>query len=65
MTAALKLCVLKSYLLASHCWLAIVQEVLQADWQEVWHLPQPPFAAVSFKFALLIVLICFIAITLR
>lgn len=63
--AAPKPCILKVYLLASHCWLAIVQEVLQADWQDVWHLPQPPFAAVSFKLALLIVLICFISITLR
>jgi hypothetical protein len=29
-------------LLFSHCWLATPQEVLQADWQEVWHSPQPP-----------------------
>jgi len=41
-----------AYLEASHCWLAIVQDVLQADWQDVWHLPQPPLAAVSFKLAL-------------
>jgi len=26
----------------SQSWLATVQEVLQADWQEVWHSPQPP-----------------------
>ena len=26
----------------SHFWLATPQEVLQADWQEVWHSPQPP-----------------------
>ncbi len=37
-----------------------MQEVLQADWQEVWHSLQPPFAAVSFKLVVLIVLICFI-----
>jgi len=36
-----------------------VQEVLQADWQEDWHLPQPPFSAVAFRFALLMVTICF------
>jgi hypothetical protein len=44
----------------SHFWLAIVQEVLQADWQEVWHSPHPPLAAVIFKLVWLIVLTCFI-----
>ncbi len=29
----------------SHFWLATPQLVLQADWQEVWHSPQPPFFA--------------------
>ncbi len=43
----------------SHFWFATVQEVLQADWQEAWHLPQPPLAAEAFRLALLIVLICF------
>jgi len=42
----------------SHSWLATVQEVLQADWQEAWHSPQPPFAQDSFRLALLMVLIC-------
>ena len=41
-----------------------MQEVLQADWQEAWHSPQPPFAADFFRFALLSVLICFIAFSL-
>ena len=50
------------YLFASQVWFATVQEVLQADWQEVWHLPQPPFAAVSFRFALFTVLMCFIIV---
>ena len=45
----------------SHFWLATVQEVLQADWQEAWHSPQPPFAADSFRFALFSVLMCFVA----
>jgi hypothetical protein len=27
--------------------LATPQLVLQADWQEVWHSPQPPFFALS------------------
>ena len=44
----------------SHFWFATVQEVLQADWQEAWHSPQPPFAQLSFRFAWLSVLICFI-----
>ena len=35
----------------SHFWFATVHEVLQADWQDVWHSPQPRFA-VSFKLAL-------------
>ena len=28
------------------------QLVLQADWQEVWHSPQPPFLALSQRFRL-------------
>jgi len=41
-----------NYLLSlfSHCWLAIPQLVLHADWQEVWHSPQPPFFALSQRF---------------
>jgi hypothetical protein len=31
-----------NYLLLSQLWLITPQEVLQADWQEVWHSPQPP-----------------------
>jgi len=37
-----------------------VQDVLQADWQEVWHSPHPPVAAVFLRFDLLMVLMCFI-----
>jgi len=33
------------------------QLVLQADWQEVWHSPQPPFFALSQRLRVLIVLI--------
>ena len=44
----------KDYLLSfwalfSHFWLAMPQLVLQADWQEVWHSPQPPFLADSHR----------------
>jgi len=42
----------------SHCWLAIPQLVLQADWQDVWHSPQPPFFALSQRLRVSIVLIC-------
>jgi hypothetical protein len=39
-----------NYLLVfSHFWLATPQLVLQADWQEVWHSPQPPFLALSHR----------------
>ena len=44
----------------SQLWLPTVQEVLQADWQEVWHSPQPPFFTDSCRFLVAIVLICFI-----
>jgi len=47
----------------SHFWLATVQEVLQADWQEVWHSPQPPLAALAFRVAPFKVWICFIGIS--
>ena len=46
--------------LFSHFWLATPQEVLQADWQEVWHSPQPPVAALLFRSRVLMVTICFI-----
>ena len=38
-----------------------MQEVLHADWQEVWHSPQPPFFMDSFRFLVVKVLICFIS----
>lgn len=38
------------------------QEVLQADWHEVWHSPHPPFAALSFGLPVVMVLIPFIFI---
>ena len=41
----------------SHFWLATPQLVLQADWQEVWHSPQPPFLALSHRFRVSKVLI--------
>ena len=52
-------CRLKTYLAFSQLWLPTVQEVLQADWQEVWHSPQPPFFMDSFKSLVANVLICF------
>lgn len=38
------------FFLFSHCWFAMPQLVLQADWQDVWHSPQPPFLALSQRF---------------
>jgi hypothetical protein len=48
----------------SHFWLATVQEVLQADWQDAWHSPQPPFAALCLRFGLFSVLTCFISVSI-
>lgn len=48
------------YLLVSHFWFATVQLVLQADWQDVWHSPQPPFLTLFDSAAPAKVLICFI-----
>ena len=44
-------------LLFSHFWLATPQEVLQADWQEVWHSPQPPVTTLLVRSRVAIVLI--------
>jgi len=43
----------------SHFWLATPQLVLQADWQEVWHSPQPPFLALAHRLRVSRVLILF------
>jgi hypothetical protein len=48
----------------SHCWFATVQDVLQADWQEVWHSPQP-LLAVFFNVGFAMVLMFFIDVTPR
>ena len=45
----------------SQLWLPTVQEVLHADWQEVWHSPQPPFFTVVCKFFVFNVRICSMA----
>ena len=42
---------------------ATVQEVLHADWQEVWHSPHPPFITVFCKFFVFRVLICSISLS--
>jgi ABC-type thiamine transport system ATPase subunit len=34
------------------------QLVLQADWQEVWHSPQPPFLALSQRLRVSMVTMC-------
>ncbi len=56
-----KLCFAKNYFAAfSHFWFATPQEVLQADWQEVWHSPQPPFFLLSLRSRVFKVVILFI-----
>ena len=47
----------------SQLWLPTVQEVLHADWQEVWHSPHPPFFTVFCKFFVFRVLICSITLS--
>ena len=49
--------------LRSHFWFATPQDVLHADWQEVWHSPQPPFAALFLRSRVSIVCIRFIEVT--
>jgi hypothetical protein len=52
-----------AYLHFSQTWLATPQEVLHADWQEVWHSPQPPVLRVLFRSRVLSVLILFMVTT--
>lgn len=52
----------ENYLLFSHFWFATPQDVLQADWQEVWHSPQPPLLTVLVISLVSIVLILFMLI---
>jgi len=47
----------------SQGWLATPQDVLQADWQDVWHSPQPPFCTDLFRSRVAIVLILLISFT--
>jgi hypothetical protein len=60
--AALNSAKQNNYLLSlfSHFWFAIPQLVLQADWQDVWHSPQPPFFALSQRLRVSRVVIRFI-----
>jgi hypothetical protein len=43
----------------SHFWFASVQDVLQADWQDVWHSPQPVFSLLFLRLPFTTVFICF------
>ena len=52
-----------NYLNFSQDWLATVTDVLQADWQDAWHLPQPPPSTVSLSNFVFTVLICFMQTT--
>jgi len=46
----------------SQCWFATLQEVLLADWHDVWHSPHPPLVFDSAMSLVVIVLILFIVI---
>jgi hypothetical protein len=50
----------KIYFPFSQDWLPTVQEVLHADWQEVWHSPHPPFFNVFCNLFVFNVFTCFI-----
>lgn len=54
------LLITSTYLIFSQLWLPTVQDVLHADWQDVWHSPQPPFLALLQRFLVLRVVILFI-----
>ncbi len=56
--------VAKDYFFCSQLWFPTVQEVLHADWQEVWHSPHPPFFTDCCRFLVLNVLMCFISYAL-
>jgi hypothetical protein len=49
---------------ASQLWFATVQLVLQADWQDAWHSPQPPLASVLFSIFVLSVFISFVPLSM-
>ena len=49
----------------SHFWFATPQEVLHADWQEVWHSPQPPFCLLFSRLRVFRVTILFIVTLLN
>ena len=49
-----------AYLQFSQVWFPTVQDVLQADWQDVWHSPHPPFLIVFCNFLVFNVFTCFI-----
>ena len=52
--------VCQTYFAFSQVWFPTVQDVLQADWHDVWHSPHPPVLIDSFSFLVLRVLMCFI-----
>ena len=52
-----------NYLYCSQVWFPTVQEVLQADWHDVWHSPHPPFLIVFCNFLVFNVFTCFIRIS--
>ena len=54
---------LRHYLWFSQDWFPTVQDVLHADWQDVWHSPQPPFFMDSFRVLVVNVFTLFIVLS--
>ena len=50
-----------SYFFCSHVWFPTVQDVLHADWHDVWHSPHPPLFTVLFSVCVFNVLMCFMS----
>lgn len=46
----------------SQVWLPTVQDVLHADWHDVWHSPHPPFFTVFCNLNEESVLMCFMTV---
>jgi len=53
----------EDYFLFLQIWFPTVQDVLQADWQDAWHSPQPPETTVFERAFFTTTFICFIKIS--
>ena len=51
--------IIQNYFFCSQVWFPTVQEVLHADWQDVWHSPHPLFFKLLFIICVFNVFTCF------